>query len=72
MSSRISARTYSLGVAYWFFPFARISTKARISSGKLTCRLLVIADGPHIPERLHVGVFHAGSEPRNNLGDWAA
>jgi hypothetical protein len=20
----------------------------------------------------HVGVFHAGSEPRNNLGDWAA
>ena len=20
----------------------------------------------------HVGVFHAGKEPRNNLGDWAA
>lgn len=20
----------------------------------------------------HVGVFHAGAEPRNNLGDWAA
>ena len=20
----------------------------------------------------HVGVFHAGSQPRNNLGDWAA
>jgi len=20
----------------------------------------------------HVGVFHAGTEPRNNLGDWAA